>query len=725
MVSIPDKTLEDLEYNEVLKHCSAFSITPMGKEVVLSLRPLNKAEEVLNRLKMTSEYCSSFDNENRIPNHEFDDISSYFQLLKIENSVLELEAFRNLARNTETSNALVRFLDKFKKYYPNLSNLSRELFEEKQIKTAVDSVIDRHGEIRNDASDTLFTIRKQIQQLRGKISRSFNKALSQFSNADYLDDIRESVIENRRVLAVKAMYRRKIKGAIMGSSKTGSIVFIEPETTNSLTRELQNLEFEEAEEIKKILSQLTDFFRPFLPYFELQYAFLLEIDVIHAKARYAEEIGGLLPKITDNQKQIAYLKAYHPLLLQAHNLEDKVTHPQDIHLDSKNRIVVISGPNAGGKSITLKTVGLLQLMLQTGILIPVNEKSKAMLFEQILTDIGDNQSIENHLSTYSYRLKNMKSFLRKCNENTLFLIDEFGTGSDPELGGALAEVILEDFYEKKAYGLITTHYSNLKALANELPAMINANMQFDSKTLEPVFKLVMGEAGSSFTFEVAQKNGLPFNLINRAKKKIERGKVRFDATIAKLQKERSAMIKTGKSLKEKETKAAVETDRMVEMNSKLKSKLISYQELFDYNQKMIVLGNKLNEIAERFFQNNKKRPLIAELIKLVESENSKRKRKSSFKVKKEREKKKKINEQVKKELVEVRKEKKKKSKLERQEIKPKPKLKIGDRVRMFDGRSVGSIDSIEKNKVIVNYGVFTTQVNADLLELVESEKIKK
>jgi DNA mismatch repair protein MutS2 len=255
--------------------------------------------------------------------------------------------------------------------------------------------------------------------------------------------------------------------------------------------------------------------------------------------------------------------------------------------------------------------------------------------------------------------------------------------------------------------------------------MINANMQFDSKTLEPVFKLVMGEAGSSFTFEVAQKNGLPFNLINRAKKKIERGKVRFDATIAKLQKERSAMIKTGKSLKEKETKAAVETDRMVEMNSKLKSKLISYQELFDYNQKMIVLGNKLNEIAERFFQNNKKRPLIAELIKLVESENSKRKRKSSFKVKKEREKKKKINEQVKKELVEVRKEKKKKSKLEQQEIKPKPKLKIGDRVRMFDGRSVGSIDSIEKNKVIVNYGVFTTQVNADLLELVESEKIKK
>ena len=589
MVSIPDKTLEDLEYNEVLRQCAVFAITPIGKDVVMGLKPQTLETEVINNLSMTSEYRASFDNENRIPNHDFDDISSYFTLLKIENSVLELEAFRSLARNTETTNTLIRFLEKFKTYYPTLHSCSESLYEEKQIKPTVDAFIDRFGEVRNDASDTLYSIRKQMQQLRGKISSSFNKALSQFSNAGYLDDIRESVVENRMVLAVKAMYRRKVKGAIMGSSKTGSIVFIEPEATNAQTRELQNLEFEEGEEIKKILSQLTDFFRPFLPYFESQHDFLLGLDVVHAKARYAQEIDGILPKIVQEEIQIVYKKAFHPLLLQAHKLENKVTHPQDLELDSDNRIVVISGPNAGGKSITLKTVGLLQLMLQTGMLIPVHERSKAALFAQILTDIGDNKSIENHLSTYSYRLKNMKYFLRKCNAQTLFLIDEFGTGSDPELGGALAEVMLEDFYERKAFGLITTHYSNLKALANELPAMINANMQFDNKTLEPVFKLVMGEAGSSFTFEVAQKNGLPFNLINRAKKKIERGKVRFDATIAKLQKERSAMMKTGKSLKEKESKVKSESDRMEQMNAKLKSKLTSYQELFDYNQRMIVL----------------------------------------------------------------------------------------------------------------------------------------
>jgi len=285
-------------------------------------------------------------------------------------------------------------------------------------------------------------------------------------------------------------------------------------------------------------------------------------------------------------------------------------------------------------------------------------------------------------------------------------------------------VILEDFYGREAFGIITTHYSNLKALANELPFMVNANMQFDNKTLEPVYNLMMGEAGSSFTFEVAQKNGLPYSLINRAKKKIERGKVRFDATIAKLQKERSQMMKTGESLKEKETKAAVESERMEKMNVKLKAKLVSYQELFDHNQRMIVLGNKINDIAERFFENNKKRPLIAELLRAIETENAKRKRKTASVVKKEREIKKQLNEEVKKELVVVRKEKKK-QKQTPAPSKPKTVLRIGDRVRMFDGRSVGSIDAIEKKKAIVNYGMFTTQVNLDLLELVEAAKGKK
>ena len=714
---LPKKTLEDLEFFEVTEQIADFAITPMGKASCSALEPLMEQEAMLKELHIVSEYLSSFDNDNRIPNHGFEDLSPALQLLKIENSVLEIIAFRNIAATSQTVNTLLLFFNKFKSYYPSLHLLKGEMVVNKEIKKEIDNVIDRFGEIRDNASESLLNLRKQIQSIKGKIAQSFNKALSHCQNLDYLDDIRESVIENKRVLAVKAMYRRKVKGGIMGSSKTGSIVFIEPEATLNFSRELQNLVFEEHEEIKKILSQLSDYLRPQFDLIEHYQSYLIHIDTVFSRARYAQTINGLLPIFSDKQ-ELELINAYHPLLYRSNQLENKKTYPQDIHLHPESRIVVISGPNAGGKSITLKTVGLLQLMLQSGILIPVHEKSRVSWFGSIITDIGDNQSIENHLSTYSYRLKNMKGFLKKCDHNTLFLIDEFGTGSDPELGGALAEVILEDFYERKSFGLITTHYANLKLLADELPAMLNANMQFDDKTLEPVFKLILGEAGSSFTFEVAQKNGIPFSLINRAKKKIERGKVRFDATIAKMQKERHQMAKTGKSLKEKENKFENESQRLKILNEKLKSKLVNYQELFDHNQRMIVLGNKLNDVAERFFQNNKKRPLIADLLRLVESENAKRKRKTPAQVKKNREVKKEVAIEVNQKLVSIRKEKKKnKATVTTSKPKPAVDLKVGDKVRIVDGKSVGSIDAIEKQKAIVNYGLFTTQVSLDQLEI--------
>ena len=717
MGHIPKKTLEDLEFFTVTGQLADFAITPLGKIACQKIAPLSNQATLLKELHCVNEFLASFENDNRIPNHGFEDLSPAFKLLKIENSVLEISSFRNIASASDTINTLLLFLKKFKTYYPILFAWGESIEVNKEIKLEVDNIIDRFGEIRDNASDTLYTLRKQIQSFKGKISQSFNKALSHFQELDYLDDIRESVMENKRVLAVKAMHRRKVKGGILGSSKTGSIVYIEPEATLNLTRELQNLIFEETEEIKKILSQLTDYFRPYLNLIKTYQQYLIEIDTFYARARYANEINALLPIFTE--KQELWLKdAYHPLLYRSHQLEDKKTYPQEIQLNKESRIVVISGPNAGGKSITLKTVGLLQLMIQSGLLIPVHEKSRVCWFDSILTDIGDNQSIENHLSTYSYRLKNMKGFLKKCDEKTLFLIDEFGTGSDPELGGALAEVILEDFYSRKSFGLITTHYSNLKLLADEQPAMVNANMQFDDRTLEPVFKLILGEAGSSFTFEVAQKNGIPFNLINRAKKKIERGKVRFDATIAKLQKQRYQMAKTDKSLREKENTFESESDRLKQLNQKLKTKLVSYQELFDHNQRMIVLGNKLNDLAELFFQNNKKRPMIAEILRLVESENSKRKRKSSAQTKKDNTVKKSLEKEVIKELVTIRREKKVKK-----EIPHKSKsivvFKVGDKVRLLDGKSVGSIDAIEKKKAIVNYGIFTTQVNVDQLELVK------
>ena len=356
-------------------------------------------------------------------------------------------------------------------------------------------------------------------------------------------------------------------------------------------------------------------------------------------------------------------------------------------------------------------------MIQSGILVPVHQQSYMSVFQNIVSDIGDNQSIENQLSTYSYRLKNMNNFLRKCNSETLFLIDEFGTGSDPELGGALAEIFLEVFYERKSFGVITTHYSNLKLLADELPNMSNANMQFNDKTLEPTFNLIVGQAGSSFTFEVAQKNGIPYSIINRAKKKIERGKVRFDATIAKLQKQRLELDKTRSSLKDEEIKFRKENEKLDITNNKIKSKLINYQELFDSNQRMIVAGNKLNEIAQRYFDNNKKRNLVSEVLKLVDTLNSKRKKTNFSNTKLDKNKN--TQEVLNNELLVIRKEKKTNKSKALNKKKVLVELKLGDKVRLEDSTSVGTIDKIEKNNATVNYGTFITKVDLNRLEYVK------
>jgi len=722
MISITQKTLQDLEFNTILQTISDRCNTEIGKQKALEITPFQDKEVLLQALHQTSEYVSSFANNNAIPNHGFENSSNDINFLAIEDSFLEVASFRKLATLSETVNVLLLFFKKFHEYYPKLNEKASQIEYTKIIVQRIDEVVDKYGVIKDNASPELIHIRREMSTVRGKVNQSFGTALTQYNSLGYLDDIKESIVENRRVLAVLAMYRRKVKGSILGSSKTGSIAYIEPEATLKYSRELSNLEYEEREEITKILKKLSNEIRPFVELLHTYQDFLSDIDVIAAKAKYANKINGLLPNIIE-EKRLFFREAFHPILY-LNNLEKKeVTFPQTVELNQDNRIIVISGPNAGGKTISLKTVGLLQLMLQSGMLIPVHERSETFLFDRILTDIGDNQSIENHLSTYSYRLKNMNYFLKKCNSKTLFLIDEFGTGSDPELGGALAETFLEEFYHREAFGIITTHYSNLKILANELPHASNANMLFDEKSLEPLYKLILGQAGSSFTFEVAQKNGIPFGLINRAKKKIEGGKVRFDKTIATLQKERSKMEKTSNNLKEEETKAREESKKMEQINIKIKDKLERYQELYDANQRLIYIGQKIDDIAATYFNNKDKKVLIGEFLKMVEIENSKR-RKVSVKEKKAQEViQMKIVQEVTVKVEEIRQEKKeKKIKAALVPEKPKMVLKIGDRVRMFDGKAIGTLEKIEKNKVVVNYGVFTSKVNLDLLEFVERPK---
>ena len=716
-MAIPKKTLEDLEFDIVVENVLTYCVTSHGKEKLNSLKPSMEFDQINFSLDLVSEYLSSLDNDNNFPNHFFESISKEIKIIQILNSQLEIDSFRKIKTVVELTILHIKFLKKFKSYYVNIYELTKDLDVVKEIVQEINSVIDKYGFIKDNATNDLLNIRNNINSTKSKIRQSFSSALNSNNSSGYLDEIKESLIDNRRVLAVKAMYRRKVKGQMMGSSKTGSIVYIEPQETLIQSRKLQDFLYDENEEIKKILKNLTSFLQPYCTTLTNYQNYLTDIDVIYAKAKYAKEINAIKPNISS--ERITKIKdAFHPLLYSSNTKLNLKTYPQSISLDSKKRIIVVSGPNAGGKSITLKTIGLLQLMLQSGILIPVHHSTQMCVFDNVISDIGDNQSIENQLSTYSYRLKNMNSFLKKCNSKTLFLIDEFGTGSDPELGGALAEIFLEVFYERKSFGIITTHYSNLKLLANELPYMSNANMQFNDKTLEPTFNLVLGQAGSSFTFEVAQKNGIPYSIINRAKKKIERGKVRFDATIAKLQKQRVQLDKTASSLKDEEDKFKKENEKLNLTNDKIKSKLINYQELFDSNQRMITVGNKLNDISERYFNNGKKRILISELLNLVDTLNSKRKKTNFSKAKLEKKKIKKTKEVLDKELHSIRKEKKK------NKLKPIKKqfnvvFKVGDKVKIEGSSTVGVIDNIEKNNAIINYDTFTTKTNISKLEFVK------
>lgn len=762
---ISNKTLEDLEFDQVIEQIQSFAITKLGKKQLSTLKPIKNKKELFKQLADVNEYVATFISENKLPNHDFFDLEKELKMLTIENAFLELSSFLNIATNVKTIHELSLFIVKLKDYFPSLVTQFETVSVKKEIVKIIEKVISPYAEIKNNASENLKSIRKEISKISATINGVFNKQMSHYSSLSYLDDIRESVVDNLRVLAVNSKHRRKIKGSILGTSKSGSIVFMLPESVQLMTQNLQNLQFEEKNEIIKILKQLTADVSPFVDDLQQYQEILTYFDVVGAKAKYAQNINACLPEIND-KKEVSLIDAYHPLLLVANKEQKKETIPQSIKIDNEQRIIVISGPNAGGKSITLKTIGLLQVMLQSGILIPVNENSKTSLFNVILTDIGDNQSIENHLSTYSYRLKNMRTFLQKCNEDTLFLIDEFGTGSDPELGGALAEIFLEEFHQKGAYGIITTHYANLKVLADELPSVVNANMQFDTRTLLPLFTLQIGQAGSSFTFEVARKNGIPYSLINKAKKKVEREKIRLDKTISKLQGERNALRKTKESLTTINNEMEDVKSSLKKKEQKIKAKMEGFQALYDDNQKMLSYGRSVNELVNKYFQNNNLKQLMAGFKKwvLIEKDSYDKKLNEKSETKKAPIKKEKLSIQETKKVLQVKnklkpskrdlrilKKQQEKAEKEKKEMlakiekevllhvddvrQEKTKLtkaeelerlnyqyKIKDRVRIIGTISVGTVEKIDKKTITINFGNMLTKAKKTTIELVEKAK---
>jgi len=718
-VQILQDHLNELEFPKLLEEITPYAYSPRVAEKISNIKPLPQKEaEFL--LKKTSEFLSSYESENFIPFDEYEDIEEPLKLMLIENFRLEASAFLRIRKITEQIGKLQSFFPKFSENFPNLEEEIKGLEFRKEIIDKISAVFNRFGEVKNEASPLLKEIRESISIAKKNIQENFNKSLNHYAQQDFLDEIRESTIEDQRVLAVKSGFKKRVSGRVLGVSKTGSITYIQPDSVVRHYHQLRESEEEQKKEVDRILRKLTSEIAEFHSQLSDYQEYMYNLDITRAKAKFAEKINGVLPKI-NTHKTLKLIDAYHPLLWLRNMQENKAIFPQTLELSEENRIICISGPNAGGKSITLKTLGLLQLMIQSGILVPVHPRSEMFFFDKLMTDIGDNQSIENHLSTYSSRLKKMSRIVREADENTLLLIDEFGTGSDPELGGALAEAFLEFFYEKESFAVITTHYTNIKLVVEQLPHAQNAAMLFDEETLEPMYKLEVGQAGSSFTFEVAEKNNIPRFLIHSAKKKIERDVVNLDKTIVKLQQEKFEVEKLKSDLTEKREITQNKRENLQKLNEQLQQKLYNFQKLYEEEHRKLQFGTRIQSFIDDYAKGKSRKDIVKEFIKILEQEKF-RKNQNTEKIEAEKLKvvKRKVTQELKKESV-IQTITETQEKLQERERKERALwLKVGQRVRIIGSTSTGTIEKIDSktNKATINYGLFKTQISTDELERV-------
>jgi len=447
------QSIQDLEFDFLRHLLHDYCVQPTAMMRMAELVPLKDHDQLMIELNRLNEFVKIRREAIPFPAMDFEELESEIKFLQIKDSVLNEESFSRLHRASNLSNEILKCFEGFELAFPELQKLLDNVESTNEITQAVEKVFNAKWIVRDDASPELMAIRNAIGSVRRQIARNFAKVLKEFQGKGYLGDTGEAFLNERRVLAIYSTHKRKIPGVVAGSSKTGSLTYIEPEINIQLNFEVESLMDDELQEIRRILLQLTNSIRHRLPLIKEYQRLLTEFDFIQAKAKLAIELDATLPEICE-ETQIDLIKAYHPVLFLNNRKLKRPTFPQSLRMDKFSRMLVISGPNAGGKSITMKTIGLLQVMLQSGLLVPVAEKSKMSFFHSVLTDIGDNQSIENQLSTYSYRLKRMKFFLDVANRKTLVLLDEFGTGSDPDLGGALAEVFFEELYTKKAFGEI-------------------------------------------------------------------------------------------------------------------------------------------------------------------------------------------------------------------------------------------------------------------------------
>lgn len=707
MQFIPNDVYQKLEFDKVLELLERQCLGELGIERIRNLEIHHQAFVIQTLLDEVFEYKLAIEEKHRFPIRAYQSIAEDLKVLAIQGYVLSIESLQSINNILLQTRDIYKFFKKHKTAYKTLFKIIKDTpFNEELIKSIV-RVIDEEGNIRPDASPELMKIRKNMISNRREMDKTFRDVINLYVSKGWLKDTIESYRNGRRVLAVPAEHKRKVRGIIHDESATGKTSFIEPEAMIPVNNKMFNLEQEEQREIYKILRDLSDEIRPYTRTLAIYETFIARFDVIQSKATLAMQMDAERPVLKDIPF-IGWKKARHPLLLLKNKSEGKKTIPFNLVFHKNNRILVLSGPNAGGKSIAMKSVGLLQLMVQAGLLVPADKESEIGVFENVFADIGDQQSLEDDLSTYSSRLKNAKAFVEKANDKTLALIDEFGSGTDPKIGGAIAEAVLKELHDRQIFGVITTHYSNLKIFAYKTKGIVNGSMQFDKDTLSPTYHMKVGRPGSSFAFEIAQKTGLPKRILKYAKFKTGKNEKAVDELLVDLQREKQELEDQMLSMKKRE--------------QQLEKLIASYENMsssFEFKRKKLKLDIKENEMQQAAKTNKELERLIREIR---EEKNLEKAKALAKKVRVER------------------KEKVEEAQELREEIYYKPtekkavkegEIKAGDFVKLRTGGTTGTVESINKKDAVVQMGLMRMTVKlrdlqhaAKPLELVTEKRVQ-
>lgn len=687
----PQNTLEKLEFDLIRNQISRNCTGRLSREEALAIVPSSDVVEITRGLNECAAFKVIRENGLAFPDFRYIEVEKELGLLKIQGAILDGNQFMLLRSLCEVATELVVGVRK-QIEFPSLQQIVVGVEPDTEMRKLIDAVLTERGEVRSSASKALGDIRKRIDEIRRQSAKLFDGHLRKYRKLGWLREYTESVYHDRRVLAVVAEYKNKIEGIIHGTSDTGNTAFVEPSNLVGLNNELGAALRDETREEHRILKLLTRELGVYYPILKSYYLLLARFDLLDAKVKFARSIRATKPLLNESCSRLFVRDARHPVLFLKNQSEGLPTIPLEMELTSEKSMLVISGPNAGGKSIALKTVGLLQIMLQSGLLIPVHEASEFPIYAQLLVDIGDDQSIEQQLSTYSSRLKKQKNFLRVADARTLILLDEFGTGSDPELGGAIAESILIHLMEYKPWGIITTHFSNIKIAADRLEGLRNGCMLFNEETLEPLYELKLDSPGSSYTFEVARKIGMDKKVLDLARTKVDKRKVKLDQLLVDLQLRQKAIENELHAVGIERQILKGSMQRLEEAKEEVKAFRASQQK--EEHKRLVELGKKYEELIDFWNERQNKKELFAKIMQAGAKRIQKIKKAEARGVGSKGGKKAKPRRKKKVETIE-----------------------IGDRVRLVGGKTAGTVVDLDGKRAVVEIGNMKMTVKTDQLLL--------